>query len=142
MYEIRAVYENEVGAVLTAVAMRYLHGRDYLGGWAQGQTIRVTTSASRWAQMRPNWWGERGMQDPLEVRDEILVKNGGGWAQGQTNSYKKRFQGLKNGGGSLQWVFDPTVARSKVATGRPNGHKVQKCSLRNTKSRHWRGARS
>ena len=34
----------------------------------------------------------------------------------------------------LQRVFNPTVARYEVATGQPYGHKVQKCSLGNTKS--------
>ncbi|KAI9572494.1 hypothetical protein HD554DRAFT_2036068 [Boletus coccyginus] len=37
-------------------------------------------------------------------------------------------------GETLQWIFNPTVARCKMAMGRSNGHKVQKWSLRDTKS--------
>ena len=37
-------------------------------------------------------------------------------------------------GKTLQWIFNPTVARCEAATGRPNGHRVQKRSLRDTKS--------
>ena len=40
----------------------------------------------------------------------------------------------REGRRTLQRVFNPTVARSEVATGRPYGHKVQKCSLGDTKS--------
>ena len=40
----------------------------------------------------------------------------------------------REGWRTLQRVFNPTVTRSKVATGRPYGHKVQKCSLSDTKS--------
>ena len=37
-------------------------------------------------------------------------------------------------GKTLQWIFNPTVARCEAATGRPNGHRVQKRSLCDTKS--------
>ena len=43
---------------------------------------------------------------------------------------------------TLQWVFNPNVAQYEVATGRPNGHKVQKRPLCDTKSgRRERGER-
>ena len=38
--------------------------------------------------------------------------------------------------GTLQRVFNPTVAQSKVATGRLDGHKVQEQSQCDTKSDH------
>ena len=35
---------------------------------------------------------------------------------------------------NASWLFNPTVTRYAVATGRPNGHKAQKCSLCDAKS--------
>ena len=43
-------------------------------------------------------------------------------------------------GEALRWTFNPTVARYKEATGQSNGHKVQKWSLRDTKSTQSRNS--
>ena len=40
---------------------------------------------------------------------------------------------------ALWRIFNPTIVQYKVATGRPYGHKVQKCSLHDTKSDHKEG---
>jgi hypothetical protein len=40
----------------------------------------------------------------------------------------------KREGEHFNGFFSPTVARYEVATGRPNGYTVQKCSLRDMKS--------
>ena len=55
---------------------------------------------------------------------------GGGDAGGEMILKDRAREGRR----TLQRVFNPTVARSEVATGRPYGHKVQKCSLGDTKS--------